>query len=182
MNLMNEVQEISNEITGEDKAKAILDLAKQPENMVRFAVSDKISNKIKTDEKTTERIEKAADKLVESGVQIIENEAQAGENKSEKNKLDTYFEKHKEELKTAGIESATYQEDMERGVKWHRKWSNVHWILFGWWMTGIRTMFMKAKPFKLWLNIVGLIICIAITVGISFGIAYLIRLIVPLVH
>lgn len=159
-------KEAESKMTGEDKAKALVDAAKQPENMVRLAVSNKVSNKIATDEDTKQRISDTADKLVNSSVTTIENEADAHQNKSEADKLKTYFEAHKEELKTAGIDAYTYIEDMERAVKCHRKWCNVHWYMFGWWMTGIRTIIMKAKPFKTILNILAIMLGLAAGTGI----------------
>lgn len=175
--IASQVNNDNNQITGEDKAKALLSMAKEPVDMVRLAVSDKIANKVKTDQETISRIDRSADKLVDSGVTTIENEAEASQNKSEKDKLDTYFEKHKEELRTAGIDKVTYLEDMERGVKWHKRWSNVHWFLFGWWLTGIRTFIMRAKPFKIVLNILAIMISCAVLVAAGFGVAALIRLI-----
>lgn len=165
------------EITGQERANAIVNLAKQPENMVRLAVSDKITQKVNEDKNTIARIDKTADKLVESGVTVIENEAESSENESETGKLETYFKQHKEELKTAGIDKYTYKEDMERGVKWHRRWSDVHWILFGWWLTGIRTFCMKAKPFKIILNIIALLGLTVFLGGVIWGTIKLVNLI-----
>lgn len=162
------------------KANAIADLSKQPINIVKAAVSNNIANKIKTDPNVKERMDKSTDKLIDSGLKTVENEAAAAENKSETDELKTYFDKHKEELKTAGIDEPTYMEDMERGVKCHRKWSDVHWKLFGWWQTGIRTFIQKAKPFKIWLNSMAIILCLAITGASIWGIIELIKLIVKI--
>ena len=160
--------EAENKVTGEDIAKAVTELAKQPENMVRVAVSNEVSHLVNTDDNTKARIDKTAKKLVESGVTTIENEADANENKSTADKLQTYFDAHKEELATAGIEAPTYQEDMERAVKCHRRWCNFHWCLFGWWMTGIRTMLLKAKPFKIILNVLAILLGLLAGTGIVF--------------
>ena len=92
-----------------------------------MAVSDKLASKVKTDQATMDRIDKSVDKLVDSGVTAIEDEAETEQNKSEKDKLKSYFDKHIEELMTAGIDKPTYLEDMEIGVKWHKRWSNFHW-------------------------------------------------------
>lgn len=165
------------EMSGEDKARALVDLAKEPEKMVRVAVSDRIANKVRSDEATKERIDKSADKLVNSGVATIENEAEASENNSERAKLQSYFDKHKDELKTAGIDNVTYMEDMQRGVKWHKRWSNFHWFLFGWWMTGVRTFIMRAKPFRIVLNVIAIVLSLGVLIGSIWGISYLIRLI-----
>lgn len=159
------------------KAKALMDLAKKPVDIVKASVSNKIANKVQTDENTIKRIDETADKLVDSGLETVKNEADAAKNQSEKDKLDTYFQQHKEELKTAGIDEPTYMEDMERGVKCHRKWSDVHWRMFGWWQTGVRTFIQKAKPFKVWLNIMATILCLTITGGAIWGIIELIKLI-----
>lgn len=162
----------------EAETKAQVDLAKKPVDIVKASVSDKIANKVKTDDNTIKRIDDTADKLVDSGLETVENEAETAKNKSEKDKLTTYFEQHKEELKTAGIDDPTYLEDMERGVKWHRKWANVHWRLFGWWQTGIRTFIQKAKPFKIWLNIMATLVCLGVTGFSVWGIIKLIKVIV----
>ena len=175
--LQSRIKSRAAEMSGQDKANAIANLAKQPENMVRIAVSDKISNKVQTDEATKERIEKTADKLVESGVTTIENEAEESKNKSEKGVLQSYFDKHKEELKTAGIDEPTYIEDMERAVKWHKRWSNFHWRLVGWWMCGIRTFIQKAKPFRATLNIIAMLLFIGVSICGVWGVAKLIQMI-----
>lgn len=165
------------EISEQDKATAIVNLAKEPENMVAVAVSNKVANKIATDEAIKERIDNTADTIVDSATETIENKAEANKTKSEQEKIDAYFNAHKEELKTAGIDEPTYMEDMERGVKCHRKWSNIHWKLFGCWQTGIRTFLMKAKPFKLWLNAMAITFCTALTGLTVWGIVELIKLI-----
>lgn len=159
------------------KAKALVDLSKKPVDIVKASVSNKIANKVQTDENTIKRIDETADKLVDSGLETVENEADTAKNKSEKDKLTTYFEQHKAELKTAGIDAPTYIEDMERGVKWHRKWSNVHWKLFGWWQTGLRTMVQKAKPFKLALNLLAVVSSLLVLGAAGWGIIALIKLI-----
>lgn len=164
-------------ITGGDIANAIVNVAKKPADMLKVAVSDKLASKVKTDQATIERIDKSVDKLVDSGVTAIENEAESEQNKSEKDKLQSYFDKHIEELKTAGIDKPTYLEDMERGVKWHKRWSNFHWVLFGWWLTGIRTFIMRAKPFKTVLNVLAIVLSLAVLIGMGFGIGYLFKLI-----
>lgn len=160
------------------KANAVMNLATKPVDIVKASVSNQIAQKVATDDKTKERINNTADKLVDSGLETVENEAESAKNHSETEKLKTYFEQHKEELKTAGIDEPTYIEDMERGVKCHRKWSDVHWKLFGWWQTGIRTFIQKAKPFKIWLNSMAIILCLALTGGAIWGIIELIKLIV----
>ena len=160
------------------KANALIDLAKQPVNVVKASVSNNLVHKLKNDESTIERVDKATDKLLDSGLEVVENEVESAKNNSETEKLKTYFNQHKEELKTAGIDSPTYLEDMERGVKCHRKWSDVHWKVFGWWQTGIRTFIQKAKPFKLWLNAMAIILCLGITTLTVWGIVELIGLMV----
>lgn len=159
------------------RANALVDLAKKPVEIVKAAVSNNIVQKLK-DPDVKERMDNSTDKLIDSGLETVENEADSAKNKSETEKLKTYFEQHKEELKTAGIDEPTYMEDMERGVKCHRKWSDVHWKLFGWWQTGIRTFIQKAKPFKIWLNSMAIILCLAVTGASIWGIIELIKLIV----
>lgn len=165
-------------IEEEAKAKAVVELAKKPVDIVKASVSNKIANKVQTDENTIKRIDDTADKLVDSGLETVENEAEVAKGESNTAKLNTFFKEHKEELHTAGIDEPTYMEDMKRGVECHRKWANVHWKLFGWWQTGIRTFIQKAKPFKLWLNSMAIILCTAITGGAIWGIVELIKLIV----
>ena len=163
-------------IEAEAQARAIVEAAKKPENIVRTGVSNQVANKIKTDETTKTRINATADKIVNSSLTAVENEADASENSSIKDKLQTYFDAHKTELKTAGIDAPTYLEDMERAVKWHRKWCKVHWCLFGWWMTGIRTFILKAKPFKVILNILAILLGIGVGAGIILGLIKLFSL------
>lgn len=159
--------EAENKVTGQDIANAVMDVAKQPKNMVRVAVSNNVAQKMK-DPNVVERLDKTSDKILDSELNTIENEADASENRSQADKLQTYFDAHKEELATAGIESPTYQEDMERAVKCHKFWCNVHWYLFGWWMTGIRTMILKAKPFKIILNVLAILLGLLAGTGIVF--------------
>ena len=60
----DELEEIKAEtetLNKEQMANAIANVAKNPENMVRVAVSNKIANKVQTDQSTIERIDKSAD-------------------------------------------------------------------------------------------------------------------------
>ena len=157
---------------------ALIDLAKQPVNVVKASVSNNLVHKLQNDENAKQRVDEATDKLLDSGLEVVENEVESAKNTSETEKLKTYFNQHKEELKTAGIDEPTYMEDMERGVKCHRKWADVHWKVFGWWQTGIRTFIQKAKPFKLWLNGMAITLCVGLTALTVWGVVALIRLIV----
>lgn len=177
MDFNEDLNKIENQISNQEKANAIVELSKQPINIVKSAVSNNIAKKVNSDESVQKRIDESTNKLIDSGLKTVENEADKAESDSNQGKLQSYFNEHKEELKTAGIDEPTYLEDMKRGVACHRKWSNIHWALFGWWMTGIRTMFMKAKPFKIWLNIMAILGCLVITGGAIWGIIALINLI-----
>ena len=160
------------------KANALIDLAKKPVDVVKASVSNNLVQKLQNDENAKQRVDVATDKLLDSGLEVVENEVESAKNDSETEKLKTYFKQHKEELKTAGIDEPTYMEDMVRGVECHRKWSNVHWKVFGWWQTGIRTFIQKAKPFKLWLNAMAITLCLGVTTLTIWGIVELIRLMV----
>lgn len=160
------------------RANALVDLAKKPVDVVKASVSNNLVHKLQNDENAKQRVDSATDKLLDSGLEVVENEVESAKNTSETEKLKTYFNQHKEELKTAGIDEPTYMEDMERGVKCHRKWADVHWKVFGWWQTGIRTFIQKAKPFKLWLNAMAVTLCLGITTLTIWGIVELIRLMV----
>lgn len=163
-------------IEAEAQARAIVEASKKPENIVRAGVSNQVASKIKNDDVTRTRIDATADKIVNSSLTAVENEADASENQSTETKLKTYFDAHKIELKTAGIDSPTYLEDMERAVKWHRKWCKVHWNLFGWWMTGIRTFILKAKPFKIILNVLAILLGVGVGAGLVLGLIKLFSL------
>lgn len=176
MDFKEDFEKVENQLTDEQKEK-VVQVALKPTNIVRTAVSNEIAKKVQTDENTIKRIDETADKLVDSGLETVENEADSAKNKSNQEKLQTYFDEHKEELKTAGIDAPTYMEDMERGVKCHKMWSNVHWKLFGWWQTGIRTFIQKAKPFKMALNIIAVLGSIVLLGGAVLGIIALIGLI-----
>jgi hypothetical protein len=160
----------------QEQVNALVDSAKHPENAVRFELTNKVSDKLKNDENVGQRLDKSADRVVDAGLTTVENEVESSVIKSEKDKLQAYFEQHKEELKTAGIEEQTYLEDMERAVKWHRKCARFHWFVCGWWMTLIRTFNLKAKPFKWLLNTLGTLLNIALLGGIVFGIIKLIEI------
>lgn len=170
------IEEQANAFLEKEKINAMVESAKHPENAVRFELTNKVSDKLKNDQQVGERLEKSADKVVEAGLTTVENEVDSNVIKSEKDKLQAYFEQHKEELKTAGIEEQTYMEDMVRAVNWHRKCAKFHWRIWGWWMTLIRTFFMKAKPFKLLLNTFGMLLNIALLGGVAFGIIKLIEI------
>ena len=171
----DEINQEKPEISSEAKANAIVNLAKEPENMVAVAVSNKVANKIENDEVIKGRIENTADTIVDSATETIENKAEANKTKSEQEKNLAYFNAHKEELKTAGIDEPTYMEDMERAVKWHKRWSNFHWRLVGWWMCGIRTFIQKAKPFRATLNIIATLLFVGVSTCGVWGIAELIQ-------
>ena len=174
--LEKKIKEQANAFLEKEKINAMVESAKHPENAVRFELTNKVSDKLKNDQQVGERLEKSADKVVEAGLTTVENEVDSNVIKSEKDKLQAYFEQHKEELKTAGIEEQTYKEDMERAVKWHRKCAKFHWFVCGWWMTLVRTFFMKAKPFKWLLNTLGMLLNIALLGGAVFGIIKLIEI------
>lgn len=174
---MEEIKEDILDDTKEIYQNAIAEVAKNPENAVRYEVTNRVSDRLKNDNEVKERVDKTADKVVDTGLKTVESEVNASSYKAEANELQAYFTQHEEELKTAGIDKPTYMEDMKRGVEAHRKWSNVHWKLFGWWMTGIRTFILKAKPFKVWLNTMAILLCVALTVGAIIGIVELIKII-----
>ena len=176
MDFKEQFEKVEQQLTDEQKEK-VMHVALTPTNIVRHAVSNDIAKKVQSDEKVKERIDASSDKLIDSGLQTVENEADAAQNKSNQDKLTAYFNEHKEELKTAGIDAPTYMEDMERGVKCHKMWSNVHWKLFGWWQTGLRTMVQKAKPFRLALNVLAILGSLAVLGGAVFGIIALINLV-----
>ena len=164
------------EIKKEDVVNSMVENAKNPQNAVRFEVSNTVSEKLKENPEVKDRVSGTADKMIDAGLTTVENEAQSAVHQSEKQKLQAYFNEHKEELETAGIEDFTYLEDMERAVKWHRKCAKFHWFLFGWWMTLIRTFFKKAKPFKWLLNSIGILLNIALIGGIVFAVIELIKI------
>lgn len=142
-----------------DRARDIfVESAKNPQNAIRFKVTNEISERLNTDTVVEKRVEKTVEKTIDAGLTTVENEAQRAVHQSEKERLQAYFDAHKEELATAGIESYTYLEDMERAVKWHKKCAKFHWVVCGWWMTLIRTFILKAKPFKLLLNLIGIVL------------------------
>lgn len=158
------------------KVNAMVESAKNPQNAVRFEVSNKVGEKLRTDEQVGKKVNQTADKVVEAGLNTVENEARKAVSDSEKGALQAYFEEHKEELETAGIEEHTYMQDMERAVKWHKRCADFHWYICGWWMTLIRTFFLKAKPFKWFLNTLGLLLNLALIGGVVYGIVKLVEI------
>lgn len=154
----------------------MVESAKNPQNAIRFKVSNEVSEQLQTNPIIGERVSKTVDKTIDAGLTTVENEAERAVHQSETEKLQAYFEEHKEELKTAGIEQHTYIEDMERAVKWHKRCADMHWYICGWWMTLVRTFFLKAKPFKWLLNTIGMLLNIALTGGIVYGIIRIINM------
>ena len=171
------MEDIVDDVQDTAKVKAMVESAKNPQNAVRFEVSNKVGEKLRNDENVKLKVQDTADKVVEAGLNTVENEAQKAVSDSEKGKLQAYFEEHKEELATAGIEQHTYIEDMERAVKWHKKCANLHWYICGWWMTLVRTFFLKAKPFKWLLNTIGILLNIALLGAIVYAIIKVIEII-----
>ena len=170
------MEDIKNDISAQEKVNAMVESAKNPQNAVRFEVSNKVGETLRTDEQVGKRVEQTANKVVEAGLNTVENEARKAVSDSQKGALQAYFEEHQEELKTAGIEEHTYMQDMERAVKWHKRCSDFHWYLCGWWMTLIRTFFLKAKPFKWFLNTLGILLNFALTAGVVYGVIKLIQI------
>jgi hypothetical protein len=163
---MNDVVEFDNK----EKIEALVESAKNPQNAIRFKVTNEISERLNTDTVVEKRVEKTVEKTIDAGLTTVENEAQRAVHQSEKERLQAYFDAHKEELATAGIDSYTYLEDMERAVKWHKKCAKFHWVICGWWMTLIRTFILKAKPFKLLLNLIGILLNILFVGALVFGV------------
>jgi len=159
-------------INKEDFVNAMVETAKNPQNAVRIEVSNQVSEKLRNDTEVKKQVKTTADKVVQAGLTTVENEADSNVHQSEKQKLMTYFEEHKEELATAGIDNYTYMEDMKRAVKWHRICSKFHWIVCGWWMTLIRTFLLKARPFKWLLNSIGVLLNLALIGGVVYVIIH----------
>lgn len=153
----------------------MVESAKDPKNAVRFEVSNTVANKLRTPE-VQKRVSGTADKVVDANLAVVENEANKAVLDSNTETLDAYFNEHKEELATAGIEQYTYMEDMKRAVKWHRVCAKIHWLCCGWWMTLIRTFFMKAKPFKWFLNTIGVLLNIGLIAGVVWLVIKLVEI------
>ena len=170
------MDEKENNVVEKEKITALVESAKDPQNAIRFKVTNEISERLNADTTVGERVGKTVEKTIDAGLTTVENEAERAVHQSEKEKLQAYFEEHKEELATAGIEEYTYMKDMQRAVKWHRVCTSLHWWTFGWWMTLIRTFVLKAKPFKLLLNVLGIVINLLVFSGIGFGIFKLLQI------
>ena len=169
------IDDILEETPSQAQINAMVEAAKNPQNAVRLELSNRVSDKLRNDKNVSERVDKSADKVVDAGLTAVENEADKSVMDSSAQRLEAYFNEHKEELKTAGIENPTYMEDMETAVKWHKKCAKLHWRLFGWWMTLIRTFILKAKPFRVLLNLIGILLNLGLLTGLGFGIAWLIK-------
>ena len=170
------MDELERKIQEQAKINAMVETAKNPQNAVRFEVSNKVSEELRNNQDVAKSVQATAQKNIKSALTTVENEAEKAVNESETGKLQSYFEQHKEELETAGIEEYTYMEDMQRAVKWHRKCAKLHWVLFGWWMTLIRTFLKKAKPFKWLLNSIGVLLNVVLIGSVIFGIIKLIEI------
>lgn len=175
--LEKKIEEKAKTKINEESVNAMVESAKNPQNAVRFEISNKVAEKLRTDKEVGDKLSDTANKVVVAGLNAVENEADKAVSDSEIGKLQAYFNEHKEELKTAGIEQYTYKSDMERAVKWHKKCADFHWYLCGWWMTLIRTFFLKAKPFKWLLNSIGVLLNLALFGGLIFGIIKILEII-----
>lgn len=163
------MEEIKNDLNLEQsnsQVNIMVETAKNPQNAVRLEVTNKVSEKLRNNDEVSKKVEETAEMVVDASLQAVENEAQKAVFDSNTDKLQSYFNEHKEELETAGITEKTYMEDMVRAVKWHKKCAKLHWLICGWWMTLIRTFILKAKPFKIFLNIVGLVLNLGLCISI----------------
>ena len=118
--LDKKIEEKAKAFMEREKVGAMVESAKNPQNAVRFEVSNKVAEKLRDDKEVSNKVNTTANKVVIASLNAVENEADKAISDSEIGKLQAYFKEHEEELKTAGIERYTYKSDMERAVKWHK--------------------------------------------------------------
>lgn len=166
-NLPTTPQEMS-----EGQAKALLGVIKNPEDALRLKVSQNVVSKVESGA-GKERLDKTAEKLVESGLATIETEADNKLSKAEKTAEEVFFDRKKVQLNRGGIQKQTTQRIMDRVVKTDDIWTDIHYYLFTWWVIGINNYFANMRNFhwffKVIINLLFTLPLIAL-IPIEFGI------------
>ena len=152
-----------------------LDLMKKPTNVARASIGKKIIEKVSTEKDVDERLNSTADKVIENALNDVEHEAQTDSIKVITAKETSYFEQHKRELRTGGIHEPTEMKRMERVVKTNKRWYNIYYILFLWWIIGINTFIDNAKPLQTTLKVIACIMSAIFLAAFVFGLVYAIK-------
>lgn len=109
-NIVNKSQnqnEAQQEMSGADKANAIMEVAKKPEDMLNVKLSENIVAKVNTDEKVKKKIDETSEKVIDKGLKTQENKVDTQESESD-------FELKKEVYSHFGINSKVNK-------KWKRR-------------------------------------------------------------
>lgn len=77
------IDEMREKMKQEAQAKAIVEVAKKPEDLLSLQVSDTINHKISTEVAVKERVDKTADVIIDTGLRKQENEIKEKEGKSD---------------------------------------------------------------------------------------------------
>lgn len=147
----------------EAQASALLNVVKNPKDALGLKLGESIGTKVSSGV-GKERLDKTADKIIDSGLTSFETQAETEKNKAQKSADDVYFDSHKTELKRGGIGSRTYREKMEKVVDTDKVWSDINFFLFTWWVVGINNFFSTLSSFNWFFRIL---------IGTIFTIPYL---------
>lgn len=147
----------------EAQATALLNVVKNPKDALGLKLGESIGNKVSSGV-GKERLDKTAEKIIDSGLTSFETQAETEKNKAQKSADDVYFDSHKAELKRGGIGNRTYREKMEKVVNTDKVWSDINFFLFTWWVVGINNFFSTLSSFNWFFRIL---------IGTIFTIPYL---------
>lgn len=175
-------ENVSNSKQGmsEGQAIALLKTIKNPENALGLHLAQSITNKVK-DGAGKERLDKTAEKVIESGLTTFETDADNKMNKSQKSAEQVYYESKSVQLNRGGIKKQTTQRIMSRVVKTDDIWSDINFFLFTWWVIGINNYFSNMKEFHWFFKcIINLLFTIPIICLIPFE--FIVGVIACIIH
>lgn len=163
------------------EANALADIVQDPKKALGTKLGMSIAEKVNSGD-GKERLEKTADKLIDSGLKTYETQAETEEHKAIKDADTAYFDMYKQELLNAGINKQTYRSRMTQVVTTDHIWWNVWYSIFLWWVIGINELSVATKEvnsffkFIIWTfatPILFVLIPTAISIGLCFSIIYL---------
>ena len=176
---MTEKEENTTQSENEDKpysSEDIKTLMDNPHTLVGAMIGTNIQELAKTPEKQ-EEIKKTAEQILNSSIKTKSLKAQSQENEVVKDENDTYFELHKAELKTGGIDKATKKGRMKMVVATNTIWYVILFVTFLWWVIGINTFYDNIKPLGTTMKIVSIVISVVmlalVITGVYFGVSWI---------
>lgn len=157
-------------------AEDIKNLMDNPHTLVGAMIGTNIQELANTPEKQ-EEIKKTAEQILNSSIKTKSLKAQSDKNTVVKNENETYFELHKAELKTGGIDKATKKGRMKMVVATNTIWYVILFVTFLWWVIGINTFYDNIKPLGTAMKVVSIVISVImlalVITGVYFGVSWI---------